>query len=185
MAKFLPVIQNNQSGSVRRAVRNVTYTGTGQTFLSANCSGMKIEIPVAVIKDPTADVILGHDFLVKYEVILDYAAHEIFMGKDRRLRVAWKDGDVVNHSTCRPTVPEEVQIEEVKLGPLESSDEEKLKQLLGSFPEVITEMIGYTTTVKHKIECSNYSPIKQRPYPINPDKRKFVTSKILEWRVKV
>ena len=137
VARFLSAIQNKQSGSVRGAVNNVTYTVMGQTFLSANCSGMRIEIPVAVIKNLTADVMSGHDFLVKYEVILDYAAHEIFMGKDRQLRVAWKDGNVVNHSICRPTVPEEIQIEEVKLGPLESSDEEKLKQLLCSFPEVV------------------------------------------------
>jgi hypothetical protein len=100
VARFLPAIQNNHSGSVRGGVNNVTYTVMGQTFLSENCSGMKIEIPVAVIKDLTADVILGHDFLVKYEVILDYAAHEIFMGKDRRLRVAWKDGDVPSLLGC-------------------------------------------------------------------------------------
>lgn len=90
VARFLPHTKINQPGLVRGVVNNITYTVTGQTFLTANCSGMKVEILVAIIQDLTADVILGHDFLIKYEVILDYAAHEIFMGNDRQLRVAWR-----------------------------------------------------------------------------------------------
>ena len=40
--------------------------------------------------------------------------------------------------------------------------------------------IGYTVTVKHRINCKDDTPIKQRPYPISLDKRKFVLGEIKE-----
>lgn len=55
-----------------------------------------------------------------------------------------------------------------------------LRKLLETFQEVIIDEIGFTTTVQHKIMLKDNAPVKQRPYPLNPDKQRFVTEKIKE-----
>lgn len=55
-----------------------------------------------------------------------------------------------------------------------------LRKLLEAFQEVITDEIGFTTTVEHKILLKENAPVKQRPYPLNPDKQRFVTEKVKE-----
>lgn len=175
VAKLLPPMKSRHPERVMGATDRVTYSIQGQTRLTARCLDIPIEVDVAVIENLVPDIILGHDFLVEYNVILDYASHEIFLGKDRRLRVAWHDGN----PQCRKTEVK-ASLGDIQLGHLQPGEEEHLRRVLEDFPEVITNNIGRTTTVSHTIECSNYSPIKQRPYPINPDKRKFVIQKIKE-----
>lgn len=55
-----------------------------------------------------------------------------------------------------------------------------LRKLLEKFQEVIIDEIGFTTTVEHKIMLKDNAPVKQRTYPLNPDKQRFVTEKIKE-----
>ena len=48
-------------------------------------------------------------------------------------------------------------------GPLNDEGELKLRKLLHSYPDVITDNIGYTTTIKHRINCKDDdTPIKQK-----------------------
>lgn len=177
VAELLIPMVPHHLGQVKGAVSKVAYSVDGQTLLAAKCMDEDIEITVAVIRDLIPEIILGHDFLVAYDVILDYAAQEIFLGKNKRLRVAWCDGSSMiqakdkYHGVC---------LEGLDFGTLALNEENQLKNLLKEFPEVITSDIGFTTTVKHSIKCSDYAPIKQRPYPINPDKRNFVRSKVQE-----
>lgn len=48
---------------------------------------MYVQMQVIIIKDLILDFILGNDLLNKYRVMKDYSAHEIFLGKDNRIRV--------------------------------------------------------------------------------------------------
>ena len=57
-------------------------------------------------------------------------------------------------------------------------------RIVHSYPEFITDKVGNTTTVKHKINCKDDTHIKQRLYPINPGKRYFVLVKIKEMECK-
>lgn len=70
-------------------------------------------------------------FLGEYKsILLNYVSHEIcIIGKGRQLRVAWKDGNVEYKSTGKSAASKN-ELEKVKRGPLQSSDEGKLKQLL-------------------------------------------------------
>lgn len=70
-----PYRPNYTAGFVKGAVPGVTYKVEGHTLLKAKCSSEIIELPVKVVKDLSPDVILGHDFLSKYGVIMDYTAN--------------------------------------------------------------------------------------------------------------
>lgn len=176
LTNLLPEIQYNDMEDVRGAVKYMKYKCLGQGILKGKCSTVNIDLKVMVILNLDPDIILGHDFLTQYGVILDYTSQELFIGKESRVRIAWLNGNV--HST---TCLSDVDIKsELQVGPLKPNQEGKLNNLFMRFPEVITDKIGFTTTVKHVITCSNYSPIKQRPYPMSPDKRNFVINKVQE-----
>lgn len=74
-------------------VQNIRYNIEAH-ILKAKCSTLYIKIPGAVV----TDLILGHDFLEKYGVILDYTCQIIFMDNDnhiRILRIAWHNGNAL------------------------------------------------------------------------------------------
>lgn len=173
----LPKPKESRNHIVNGAVEGISYKVVGQTILRGKCASMDIEIDVLVIDKLMPDVILGHDFLEKYHVIIDYTANEIFMGVDHRKRVAWYNGNL----SMNRDKEEGTEIEgKLNIGPLNNQQVCQLKNLLNQYPEVITEKIGYTNTVKHKIVCKDYEPIKQKSYPMNADKRNFVIKKIQE-----
>ena len=160
---------------MRGAVNTVIYQVTGYASFLAKCTDIQINLSVGIIPDITADITFGHDFLNTYGVIIDYTAHIIYLGKRKRVRVACCDSNRGKGSKI-PTYCED----DLHMGPLNNEEKKKLKDMLDSFPEVITDKLGYTTTVKHTIHCKDNAPIKQRPYPVNPDKRKFIINKISE-----
>ena len=68
--------------------------------------------------------------------------------------MAWYDSSVKKETTTTTSVLDDIQI-----GPLDNEAEIRLRELLQSYPEVITDNIGYTTTVKHRINCKDDTPI--------------------------
>lgn len=88
LLKYLPTMEQCKNNQVSGAVESMKYNILGQTVLKARYSGLDIEINVAVIDKLLPDVILGHAFLIKYCVIIDYTSREIFIGMDHRKRAA-------------------------------------------------------------------------------------------------
>ena len=175
LINYLAYTTTDYYKTVMGAAQDVSYTVKGKTILQAKCANVNIEIPAFVIKGLISDVIFGHDFLVKYGAVLDYNTNEIFFGKNTRVRLAWR-----NDKRFSESKRVEQNLEEFQVGPLEPNQKHALTSVLTTFPEVITDKIGYTSTVKHEIKCSSNEPIKQRPYPLNPDRRAFVYKKIQE-----
>ena len=48
-----------------------------------------------VVKNLIPGVILGHDFLTKYGVVIDYTANEIFFGEKNRMRLPWSENKIL------------------------------------------------------------------------------------------
>lgn len=176
VARLLKPVMADKVLYVKGAVPGVTYKIEGLTVLEAKCSSEEIDLPIKVVKCLIPDIILGHDFLTQYGVIIDYTANEIFLGKEGRIRLGWLEGKGFR----KRKLWDHTILSDLKTGPLLSAQRSNLEKLLSKFPEVITDEIGFTTTVKHKIVCRDNTPIKQRPYPLNPDKRKFVIDKVKE-----
>ena len=124
---MLPFVKSCQRTQVIGATSNVTYQILGQTVLKGKCSNLDLQIPVFVISDLIPDVILGHDFLSKYGVILDYTAHEIFMGKDNRKRIAWYNGNTTpeNSNSTSDQITNQLQI-----GPVLPNQKARLLKVL-------------------------------------------------------
>lgn len=177
VARLLKPVRPDKVNSVRGAVHGVNYYIEGYTILRAKCSTEEIDLPVKVIKDLIPNIILGHDFLIKYGVIIDYTANEIFLGNESRVRLAWLENKSFD---TRKDKNIDGILDDLRTGPLLPEQKKNLEKLLFQFPEVITDQIGFTRTVKHKIICKDNTPIKQRPYPLNPHKRKFVIDKVKE-----
>ena len=56
------------------------------------------------MKDLTLDVILGHNVLDMYEVVIDYTAHEVFLGKDKWSRLVWCGSSIKKETTTTTSV---------------------------------------------------------------------------------
>lgn len=106
---------------------------------------------------------------------MDYTANEIFLGIKNRVRLGWLENKKFQNNSIKSYI-----LTDLRTGSLTSNQNMDLCKLLETFPEVITDEIGFTTTVEHKIMLKDNAPVKQRPYPLNPDKQRFVTEKVKE-----
>lgn len=57
---------------IKGVVQNMRYNTEGNTTHEAKCCNLDIEIPVSLLPNLIPDIILDHDFLKKYGVILDH-----------------------------------------------------------------------------------------------------------------
>lgn len=89
VASLLKPVRPDRTAVVKGAVHGINYNVEGYTYLQAKCSSEVIDIPVKVVKGLIPDIILGHDFLTKHGVVIDYTANEIFFGNKCRTRLAW------------------------------------------------------------------------------------------------
>ena len=76
-------------------------------------------------------------------MIIDYTASKKFLGKNKRLKLAWCDSSIKKETTTTTSVLDDLQI-----GSLDNEEKMKLRELL-SYPEVTINKIGYTMTIKH------------------------------------
>lgn len=99
-----PFKPDDSTAIVKGAVYGVTYDVVGQAILRAKCSDETIDIPVKIVKDHKPYVILGHDFLTKYGVIMDYTANEIFLGIKNRVILRWLENKKFQNNSIKSDI---------------------------------------------------------------------------------
>lgn len=139
----------------------------GSVKLSVKVQGLSWPITFVVVKGLKVSAILGCDFLEKTKAMLNYASREIYFdyGRKRLIKLCTHKGV---GTVCAVQAQEGVS----DLSHLTVEKRQALLQVLGDFPDVLTNKLGVTNRIEYQIQLSDTTPVRHSPYRLSPPKMK-------------
>lgn len=132
-------------------------------------------VTCSIIKNLSAPLILGNDWLKEYKVSIDYDSEKLFYGSSPRESIPFVYRNVNQYQGTF-----NIKLEDI---PQELPEEfhERLMNVLQEFPQVFnTDNLQQTNSARHSIALTNYHPIFTKPYKLSPEKQEFVQKQVSE-----
>jgi len=148
----------------------------GEVKLKLNVQGFTWKWPFLVSKKLHGPPILGVDFMVGTNLVLDLAKSRVYFGfaPQKFIKLIQQNGEVSGQQTVRLSN----KVSNVVCGKLDPSQEAKLQRLVRQFSDVLTSKLGLTHLLEYDIQLLDNKPVRLSPYRLAPPKMQYLKKHI-------
>jgi hypothetical protein len=121
--------------------------------------------------------ILGANFIIKTQMVLDLANARIYFGFAPEKYIYFSKGKGV--LSFSHTEPLSAKLPKVQCGRMSASQKAQLERLICHYPEVLTERLGLTHLMEsYEIQLLDKTPVRAAPCRLSPHKMQYVRAHV-------
>lgn len=159
-------VNNTSVGNVTiRMTDGHTREADRKCRLKSQIEMLEVELEAVVLKELIADILIGHEFLVKQQVAWDYSAATIHLGAEKQTTVCWRK---LKFLTAGKPDLSEIEF-------LNGPDGENLREVLEKYPSIFNNCVRRTRIVEHEIRLNNTKPVALNSYPYSKEKTELIS----------
>lgn len=174
-------------------------TALGRSDWECEVFGQKFTVTLYVMKDSdlTFPLILGMDFLMSSEIVLDFSRSQYILptasdGKDQVYPFVTKEVFCTPHLNfylAVPLPPDTIETNQLIHKLVQAADttteyKGSLQGVMREWSTVCTITIGHTKIVKHSIITHNEVPVRRRPFRVSRERQLIIDREVQEMLAK-
>lgn len=164
-ANICKLPQLKQTSILCRSVNGQRLAVLGTVTINLGIHGLAWPMDFVVVKGLSTVVLLGCDFLLKTQCVLDYSS-KTFMFKF----LPNKKFSLCTHGSAVQVCNVNSGGSGLKVDHLEYEQACRLVKILDEYPDVLTDRLGVTNKMEYKILLTDQIPVRQSPYRLSPPK---------------
>ncbi|KAI5746665.1 hypothetical protein M8J77_006124 [Diaphorina citri] len=123
-------------------------------------------LPVKYLPNLSSALVLGLDFITTVGMVINGKSKRWFYSGFPEQTFAFINGNCDEESSCSG-------IQE-----LTDAQRTELEELVDKAKALEPQDLGTTDLVEHRIQLTDYTPIRQRPYPVNPQMQQIINEEV-------
>lgn len=172
-ADLVPALEiSSKTKKVSYATSNHVATTLGTCTVPLVIEGRVFITECQVIEELREELILGFPWMEQQEALIDTSRKCIYLGHSPRVITHWRGARIQRENIQKP-----LTLTDEQLGP---ERPEELREVLQEFACIFHEELTQPTTktVTHRINLTDSSPVRLRPYKYSPKKVKVIREEI-------